>query len=63
MKMVTHRYTVWVDVPAVSGDGWSKYPDYSAEEIARLLRRAIHANTEHTHCVEHAGTHEAQDKD
>jgi len=62
-KRVRHTYTVTVDVPAVSGDGWGKYPDYSAEEIGRLLRRAIHANTEHAHTVTHMGTHEAQDRD
>jgi hypothetical protein len=39
---ITHRYLVSVIVPAQSGDGWSKYPDYSAEEIGRALRRALH---------------------
>ncbi len=41
--MVRHRFNVWIDVPAVSGDGWSKYPDYSAKETGRRLRRALHA--------------------
>ena len=61
MKMVTHRYTFWIDVPAISGDGWNSHPDYSAAEIGRALRRAIHANIEHTHCVEHADTTERKD--
>ncbi len=41
VAMVRHRFTVWIDVPAVSGDGWSQYPDYSAEETGRRLRRAL----------------------
>ncbi len=41
IAMVRHRFTVWIDVPAVSGDGWSQYPDYSAEETGRRLRRAL----------------------
>lgn len=49
--MVRHTYTVTIDVPARSGDGWNRYPDYSADEIGRLLRRAIHAHTEHAHTV------------
>jgi len=40
-KMVKHVYRVSVEVPAVSGDGWNKYPDYSQEEIGRLIRRAL----------------------
>jgi hypothetical protein len=63
MKTVTHRYTVWLDVPAVSGDGWSRYPDYSADEIGRLLRRAIHSNMTHTHRVHYDVTHDIGDKD
>jgi len=39
---VRHTYTVTVDVPARSGDGWHKYPDYSADEIGRLMRRTFH---------------------
>ncbi len=39
--LVKHVYTVEIIVPAVSGDGWSKYPDYSAEETARAIRRAL----------------------
>jgi len=42
MKMVKQHFNVTVSVPAVSGDGWSKYPDYSLEETARVLRRALH---------------------
>lgn len=38
---VRHTYTVTLDVPARSGDGWSPYPDYSADEIGRALRRAL----------------------
>ncbi len=42
MDLVKHIYTLEVIVPAVSGDGWSKYPDYSAEEIGCATRRALH---------------------
>ena len=42
VKTVTHRFNVWITVPAVSGDGWSKYPDYSADEMGRMIRRAIY---------------------
>ena len=52
---VRHRFSVWVDVPAKSGDGWSKFPDYSAEEIGRAIRRALHANGLDA-VVEHADT-------
>lgn len=37
---VRHRFSVWIDVPAASGDGWNRYPDYSAEEVARASPRA-----------------------
>jgi hypothetical protein len=49
-----HRFHVWVDVPVKSGDGWSQYPDYSAEEIGRALRRALHHHLEFDAVVEHA---------
>jgi hypothetical protein len=55
-KMVTHRFNVWIDVPAVSGDGWSKYPDYSGEEIARAIRRALHDGLEYKADVEFSDT-------
>lgn len=45
VKMVRHTYTVTLDVPARSGDGWSKYPDHSADEYGRMLRRALPAWT------------------
>jgi hypothetical protein len=57
---VTHRFNVWVTVPAVSGDGWNQYPDYGAAEVGRWLRRVLHD----TGCgaiipiVEHAETTE-----
>ncbi len=59
IAMVRQRFTVWVDLPAVSGDGWSKYPDYSAEETARVIRRALHDAGVHAD-VEHADTTEVQ---
>ena len=52
--MIRHRYNVWVDVPAQSVDGWSKYPDYSADEIGRMVRRALHDYSALTVVVEHA---------
>ena len=57
MKMVRHRYTVDVLVPAVSGDGWSKYPDYSADEVGRLLRRMLES-VEYRMNVAHVDTTE-----
>ena len=54
--LVRHRFQVWIDVPAVSGDGWSKYPDYSAAELGRAIRRALHAGLEYEAVVEHADT-------
>jgi hypothetical protein len=42
--MVRHRFNVWVDVPSKSGDGWSKYPDYSSDEVGRQIRRSFHVN-------------------
>lgn len=56
MKKVVHRFNVWVEVPAVSGDGWNKYPDYSAAEVGRLLRRALHDRLEFDAIVEHGET-------
>jgi hypothetical protein len=56
MVKVSHRFSVWVEVPAQSGDGWSKYPDYSQEEIGRALRRALHDRLEFDAIVEHAET-------
>ena len=59
VKTVTHRFNVWITVPAVSGDGWSKYPDYSAAEMGRLLRRIIHTGDcadPSSWAVEHAET-------
>ena len=57
VKTVTHRFNVWITVPAVSGDGWSKYPDYSAAEIGRMLRRAVaNAGFDDYVEVEHADT-------
>jgi hypothetical protein len=53
-SLTRHRYNVWIDVPTKSGDGWNKYPDYSAEEIGRALRRALHAALEFEAVVEHA---------
>jgi hypothetical protein len=41
-KTVTHLFNVWVTVPAVSGDGWSKYPEYDHQAVARSLRRVLH---------------------
>ncbi len=55
-KTVRHRFTVLVEVPAVSGDGWSKYPDYSADEVGRAIRRALHYSCEYIAVVEHADT-------
>ena len=55
IAMVRQRFTVWVDLPAVSGDGWSTYPDYSAEETARRLRRILHSAGMHAD-LEHADT-------
>lgn len=55
-KTVIHRYNVWVTVPAKSGDGWSKYPDFSQEEIGRAIRRALHAGLEVEATVEFAET-------
>ena len=46
MDLVKHIYLLEIIVPAVSGDGWSKYPDYSAEEIGRATRRALHNSIE-----------------
>jgi len=40
-KVVRHRFTVWVGAPATSGDGWSPYPDYSADDVTRMLRRVL----------------------
>lgn len=57
-KKVSHRFNVWVDVPAVSGDGWSPYPDYSSAEIGRALRRALHDRLEFDAVVEHIETTE-----
>ncbi len=58
-KTVTHRFNVWITAPAVSGDGWSQYPDYSAAETGRLLRRILDAAID-THnygvVVEHGDT-------
>jgi hypothetical protein len=54
MKVIRHRFNIWVDVPAVYGDGWSKYPDYSAGEVGRMLRRALHDRFELKAVVEHA---------
>ena len=56
--MVRHRFNVWVDLPAISGDGWNRYPDYSAEETGRAIRRALHASgfDEPTCIVEHGET-------
>ncbi len=48
-----HRFNVWVDVPAKSGDGWNQYPDYSAAEIGRMLRRSLHASLTFDFVVEH----------
>lgn len=56
IQTVRHRFNVWVDVPAKSGDGWSKYPDYSAEEVGRMLRRALHDRLEFDAVVEHGET-------
>ena len=56
MNVVRHRFNVWIDVPEKSGDGWSRYPDYSAEEIGRALRRALHGALEFDAVVEHADT-------
>ncbi len=44
--LITHRFIVSVDVPAKSGDGWNQYPDYSSEEVGRMLRRALHDRLE-----------------
>lgn len=61
IAMVRHRFTVWIDVPAVSGDGWSQYPDYSAEEVARQMRRLFHDNGwDDSVAVEHADTTEVK---
>ena len=61
VAMVRHRFTVWIDVPAVSGDGWSKYPDYSAAEVARQIRRLFHDNGwDDSVAVEHADTTEVK---
>jgi hypothetical protein len=57
-KKVRHRYSVWIDVPAVSGDGWNRYPDYSQEEVGMMLRRALHDRLEFDAIVEHAETTE-----
>jgi len=57
-RKVRHRYSVWIDVPAVSGDGWNRYPDYSQEEVGRALRRALHDRLEFDAVVEHAETTE-----
>jgi hypothetical protein len=55
--MVRHRFNVWIDVPAVSGDGWNKYPDYSAEEIGRAIRRALYMDIDLAKAVvEHGET-------
>jgi hypothetical protein len=56
--MVRHRFNVWVEVPAKSGDGWNHYPDYSADEIGRALRRALHDRLEFDAVVEHGETKE-----
>lgn len=64
MKMVTHHYAVSVLVPAVSGDGWNRYPDYSADETARALRRATQYAVENgLVTVEHVKTVNAPDED
>ncbi len=56
-----HRFSVWVEVPAKSGDGWSQYPDYSPEEVGRMLRRALHHSLEFDAVVEHASTELLED--
>lgn len=63
VAMVRHRFNVWVDVPAVSGDGWAKYPDYSAEDIGRQMRRVFHDNgwEDRLVVVEHGETVEVVD--
>lgn len=57
VAMVRHRFTVWIDVPAVSGDGWNEKPDYSSAEVGREVRRALHDAGIHAD-VEHADTTE-----
>ncbi len=54
--MVRHRFNVWIDVPAESGDGWHKYPDYSAAEIGRELRGALRSSMQYVVEVEHGET-------
>jgi hypothetical protein len=58
-KTVTHRFNVWITVPAVSGDGWGKYPDYSADELGRWIRRCLNTHSRDVSIeVEHADTDE-----
>ena len=62
MKIVMrHRYSVWIDVSAESGDGWSRYPDYSQAEVTRMLCRALHKSLEFDAVVEHAETVEIEE--
>mgnify|MGYP001611460082 CR=1 FL=1 len=56
IKMVRHRFTVWVDVPAISGDEWSQYPDYTAEEVGRRLRASVRELSFDRWGVEHRDT-------
>ncbi len=59
--MNRHLFHVWVDVPEKSGDGWNRYPDYSAEEMARAVRRALHDQLEFPATVEHSSTEKVEE--
>lgn len=54
--LVHHHYTITVDVPAKSGDGWSPYPDYSADNVGLIIRRALHQYMEFNTVVKHTET-------
>ena len=61
VRVARHRFMVEVTVPAKSGDGWSQYPDYSAEEIGRALRRALHDRLEFDATTEFYSTTEGEE--
>jgi len=58
---VRHHFTVTVTVPAKSGDGWSRFPDYSADEVGRMLRRALYDRLEFDDTVEWQKTEEVEE--